>query len=58
MQMVYVPDEIYFMQKRGVSRLLVSLLLVVRKIARVLPETLYTRLLTDHCIALVRSRSS
>lgn len=55
MKMVYVPDEIYFFRKQGVPRRLTFLLLGIRKALRALSGDLYARLLTDHCIALVRS---
>ena len=55
MRMVYVPDELYFFRKQGVPRGLTFLLLGIRKTLRALSSDLYSRLLTDHCIALVRS---
>lgn len=54
MRMVYVPDQLYFFRKRG-ARGLTLLLLGLRKVLWALSSDLYTRLLTDHCIALVRS---
>jgi SAM-dependent methyltransferase len=59
MQMVYLPDEMYYLRKRGVALGLTFAFLGIRKALRMLPDRLYTRLLTDHCIALARrSRSS
>lgn len=55
MRMVFVPDEVYFFRKHGFMRNLTPLLLVARKALRALSSDLYTRLLTDHCIVLVRS---
>ncbi len=57
LQMAYVPDELYFMRKQGAVRILTSLLVKLRKILRALSSRLYSRLLTDHCIAFVCSRS-
>jgi ubiquinone/menaquinone biosynthesis C-methylase UbiE len=55
MRVVYVPDELYFMRKKGISRIIISIMLYLRKTMRLLSDGLYTRLLTDHCIALVCS---
>jgi len=54
MNVVYLPDELYFFRKRS-SRGLVSVSLALRKALRALSDDLYTCLLTDHCIALVRA---
>lgn len=55
MGMAFVPDRIYFFRKEGKPGALVSLSLCIRKVIRSLSSDLYSRLLTDHCIALVRS---
>jgi len=57
MRMVYVPDEIHFFRKRGVPRGLTLLLIGMRKTLRAFSSEFYSRLLTDHCIALERSYS-
>jgi SAM-dependent methyltransferase len=56
MEMVYLPDELYDLRKKGLARRLNILQLSVRKLLRNISSKLYTRLLTDHCIALVRAR--
>jgi SAM-dependent methyltransferase len=55
LKVVYVPDELYFFRKPGARKIPTFLLLQFRKLVRTLSDRLYTRLMTDHCIALVRS---
>lgn len=54
LRMVYVPDASYFFRKQGNPSIMTGLMLGVRKTLRSLSDGLYTSLLTDHCIALVR----
>jgi SAM-dependent methyltransferase len=56
MRLVYVPDELYFLRKKGTARALTALMLAARKLLRRISQPLYIRMLTDHCIALVRAR--
>ncbi|HEX5690629.1 MAG TPA: class I SAM-dependent methyltransferase [Roseiflexaceae bacterium] len=56
MRVVYVPDDLYMMRKHGLSRVITPALLGVRKVLRSVSNRLYTRLMTDHCIVLARSR--
>jgi SAM-dependent methyltransferase len=53
MEMVYVPDELYLLRKGNTQR--TAFELRIRKAVRLLGNRVYTRLLTDHCIALVRA---
>lgn len=57
LKVVPIPDESYFYRKKGSSKIKTSLMLSVRKMLRAISMPLYTSLLTDHCIALVRLRS-
>jgi ubiquinone/menaquinone biosynthesis C-methylase UbiE len=57
LQMAYVPDDLYFIRKQGTARIFTSLLVGLRKILRTVSTSVYSRTLTDHCIAFIRSRS-
>lgn len=56
LKLVYLPDESYLFRKQGSSRLKTAIMLWVRKLLRSASSHLYARLLTDHCIAVVRAR--
>lgn len=53
-RLVSLPNDVYFFRKQGISRALVRAQLELRTCIRKLSANLYTRLLTDHYIALVR----
>jgi len=56
MEMVYLPNEMYILRKGGKAGTFTVLSLALRAMLRKWPGV-YTRLLTDHCIALVSSVS-
>jgi ubiquinone/menaquinone biosynthesis C-methylase UbiE len=53
MKMVYMPDDLYYFYKGSYTKFTNRLSLSAKKILRSVAPALYTRLLTDHCIALV-----
>lgn len=55
MHLVPVPSWLYFVRKNTSPRLMVSLEVFLRKLFQALPGHLYTKCVTDHCIALVQS---
>lgn len=52
-KMAYLPDEVHYFYKGSGIKIIKRLSLSVRKTMRAISPSLYSCLLTDHCIALV-----
>ncbi len=55
MRLVPVPSWLYYVRKRTSLGAVVSVQVMLRRMLQHCPESIYTRLLTDHCIAVACS---